>query len=477
VISTADPREIGGYRLVRRLAASAHTVTWLAHGDESVVLRVFRPAASDARIDAEICARERLSGTHVPRLIDIATDSDGRPVPVVTSVLGPALDELLPGEGAVIRLGHLTTILAPLARLLEEAHDHGVVLGRLDARSVRIDSSGTPVLVSLGDARVAPVLPERLRPRDPAIMQDRRRLIELAGTLAGFLGEPERLRAQQAIESASARPGELELALFDLAAPVPLGSLTAPQVAVSVGAPSSGLAGSSSASEGPIARLGHAVGLAPSLLDPIDDAREGFLRGVRGFARTVSTRVSHSRPRRAIVITGIAGIAAMVLALGLLSAQTSGEPEREPEQAAASSSSPGEALGSKPTQRPVTEQRPLASTLPETVTHPALEQWGPLVAELIDRWAECERAASEECVALVTHEGSAAADQLRARGIATGPSSPWASASGREVLVTDQLGSAVIAEVLHAGRRTASLLVMRGEAGWRLRAVMIDSDP
>lgn len=499
--------EIGGYRLVRRLDDDSDVSTWVARGsDETVVLRVFRDTADDARIDAEALARERLLGAHAPELLDIATGPSGRPALVVRAVIGPTLDDLLARLTGPLRAGHLTTLLAPLAALVAAAHETGATLGRLDASAIRIDPAGRPVIVALGRARVAAPLPERFRHQEPEIVDDRDRLDALAAELAQRVDPHERASVERALASATGHPELLELALFDCAAPMPvldlasagrdreLGSASvsrgmaddraarvsdrfppAPDITVL-----SGQLDDPEPCTGGLEQLGQQVGMPVGLLRPLDvllqrlrqrveslgrgGSREGGSRSPRASR---ASRARAGRPGRAVVIAGVAGgvslLAAIVLATG--SGETTADESRP------SSSSP-----SAPTASPA-EAPPAAATtdLPETAVDPSADEWAPLTAALVDRYLTCAGDPTAACAAEATQSDSAASEQLlgpaEKRTVITQTLGAWA-ATARESLVVDRHGGAVVVDLIVHETTTASLLVMRSEAGWRLRAVM-----
>ncbi|KRF31219.1 hypothetical protein [Yonghaparkia sp. Soil809] len=503
-----DPAAVGGYRLVRRLDEDEAVVTWLARGgEETVVLRVFRDSAPDARIDAELGARERLHDGHVPELLDVATSRNGRPVPVIAAVVGPLLSDVLPRATSPLRAGHVTTILAPIAALLDGAHELGVTLGRLDAAGIRLDSSGAPIVVALGAAGVAAPLPERFRDREPAIRADRAALRAFGDALADRVHERERDAVRAALASAG-EPRALELALFDCAAPLPLQSLLqepdgddsraaelrrsaptpAPRGQVPAELPTSRRQTLPVVPSDPpevasgVDRVSQAIGLPAGLLRPVGAA----LRSAQGAvgsrvraSRALVTRVAGGpRPRRGVVLVGAAGLVALLAAGALASAEST-----------SASSAPGTpappsdpaAQGRQATPRPAAstaaaEQRS-AAALPESLDDPTPEEWSPLVGELVDRWIACAPSPSEDCAASVAHAGSSAHEALMAGAEATASVEAlsalqeWAGGE-RTLIVVDRMGAAALVDLLEAETATASLLVVRSEAGWRVRAVM-----
>lgn len=518
--AAAEECSIGGYRLVRRLGEGPRAVTWLARGDdESVVLRVFAPSAVDIDIDGELAARDRLVGPHVARLLDVATGIDGRPVPVIVPVVGPRLGDLLARLHGRLAAGHATTVLAPIAAALESAHASGVSLGRLDVGGVRLDPAGAPVVVALGSARAAAPLPPRFRDREPGIVHDRTAFARLVECVVAAVDAQEQPAVRAAVARSRGLPAELELALFDAAPPLPLPLAGEP---VRQRQPSATPAGSAAA-------VGHASIPVPSTIDDgtgqsrqslrilLDIVRQFGLpeeigetattamtsvgallsavrEAVREAVRTARARVQ--RPRRGAVIAAAAGALALLAAIGL-SALT-GDDAASSSSTAADGSDDGGPFstpvpGAPPDQRLSDPLQSGAAALgnpfvgdetaglPERAVDPTAEQWPSLVGELVDRWLVCRSAPEADCITAVAHAGSGAAELLAAAA-SSSASEGGAGASGdiltvwasgaRDVVVTDRMGAAAVVELIGDETATASLLVMRSEAGWRIRAVL-----
>lgn len=502
--------ELAGFRLVRRLAADDVAATWLARGDEEpVVLRAFREAASDERIDAELAARERLRGPHVPELLDLATGPGERPIAILRAVLGPRVRDVLPAPGA-LRAGHLTTLLAPIAALLEHAHECGVALGRLDDRSVRLDATGAPIAVGLARATAGAPLPERFREREPGILEDRRALEQFARSLASLVDPFERDAVEEAIAGAEGSPGRLETALFDCAAPLSLAELVrrsragasspTPGAAVAsepgpAAGPSTGRRASGSLEAlrapglggeevpsvpstvpGSLDRGGRQLGLPSGLLQPVD----ALLTPVRSaLGRTADALRSRARgvqrPRRGVLLAGLGGVLALVAAIALTVTDEAGGADAPGSSDATPATAPTSASASDadPALDPSTNA-------PERLPDPAPEEWPLIAGSLVDRWVACAAEPTPACTSATTQSGSVARAELEGGApdgsIATATLAAWA-AGARDVLVVDRQGGAAVIELREAETATASLLVMRSEAGWRVRAVLPgDSD-
>lgn len=186
------------------------------------------------------------------------------------------------------------------------------------------------------------------------------------------------------------------------------------------------------------------------------------------------------RPR--FLIGGAAGGVALVAALALLGG-ASGADDASPD---------GRVHGSDGTAGDtVTPLAPIAiddagsmppsssavGDAPEVALHPEPEQWQGIVEVLLDRWRACRRESSaaggdgSRCGRDSAHPGSAAEQLLRTDDPRHAQLDRW-SAVGGEAVVVDRMGGAVLVDLVAAGTPTASLLVVRSEAGWRVRDVI-----
>ncbi len=533
--SPAPPSTIGGYRVVRRLGGGATATVLLARGaGRSVALRCYREGVPDARIDAEIESLSRLRSRHLAALHDLATRPDGRIVPVLDAVIGPSLADLLAARRGALDPGEAVTVLVPLAELVHELHEVGVVVGGWSPAGFRIGADGAPVLTALSGLVAAPPLPERFRRQEPGVLADLAGLRLVGEQVVGAV-RPDR---QDALLEALARvddPLLLERALFDAARPAPLvldlsasersGSMP-PSARPSVGAdappPGTGSHEPTMAAaiglRGAILRVLDDLGLPSGVIEPLrpdpararrSSSRSASRRRVGAGARIraagtprlrdrSAARTSPARPRRSVVLVGAAGAIALLGAVALLalegdesgsaSAPASERPEGpaspapELDGSSTATGAEGEASGTASGADPSVEDGAgtpdggAAARYADSGADPAPESWPDLVGELAGRWTACRQAvlagaAAGECAGEVVQPGSAAAEQLAA------PSSTAAdgllSAPPSDAVVIDRLGSAALIDLVDpGGMRTASLLVMRSEAGWRIRSVL-----
>lgn len=150
---------LGGYRLVRRLGVGARSEVWLgSNGAQTVAIKVYLDGISSEHVDAEIEALGRASHRHLMRLDDLAMAPNGTPCMILQRLsqwsLGRLLAAAKPSEGEAV------TILAPLCLAVAELHRVGVAHGRIGPGSVLFDDRGAPVLSSFGKAELFGPMPD-----------------------------------------------------------------------------------------------------------------------------------------------------------------------------------------------------------------------------------------------------------------------------------------------------------------------------
>ena len=162
-LDAADPREVGGYRIVARLGSSQAGAVYLASGGSSgglgdagpgwAALKVF-----DQDLVADPAVRRRLSlgaiaasvasEPHAASLIDSGIDDHDRPWVASTLVRGPSLAAVVAETG---RLPADTSgwLALGLARALTALHEGGLTHDAVSPYNVVLDAQG-PVLTDLG---------------------------------------------------------------------------------------------------------------------------------------------------------------------------------------------------------------------------------------------------------------------------------------------------------------------------------------
>lgn len=434
-----DAQLVAGHRVLRLLADGSRSRVWLAAGDRA--LKVLEPPVPVGQPLHEALALHRARGEHVVELLDLSCD-DRQAVLVFPRLSRGSLADVVAAEGE-FDAGEAVTALAPVATALARLHAAGVAHGAVSAANVLFRADGAPVLVGFGSAVLFDAgLPEVAREGEQGVIADRAGLARLAisvldrvtgprahaaGSLAGRLRDGDHAELETRLASD----------LFDLAAARPV-RLDRPQEGVS----------------GPNRALGVAEVAAP---DPVPPG--GWRERVRGFVvsalETGPARMLRDQAlerwrewpdrRRRLVLAGIAAVGAMIIALGVIPSAPAGEPVLSPHEVEQSPS-------------PVTDA-------------PALTEEDPLVAlaTLLDIRAGCLRELSVLCLDAVDEQGSAALDDDREtlRAIVDEGAQPvLPTASGATVV--ERLGDSVLIDLGPDGR-PASVLLMKGEAGWRIR--------
>jgi hypothetical protein len=177
---------LAGYRLLRRLGSGSRADVFLASGsDGTVALKVFETGVSRESVGAELDALGRVDSPHVARLLDLASSSGPLPTLVFERVPGGSLAALLRGR-VDLEAGEAVTLLAPIAHLLPELHHAGVVHTRIGAGSIHLGESGEPVLLGLGHCELftANGTIAALDAR-PAVVDDRDAFAALAVSILG----------------------------------------------------------------------------------------------------------------------------------------------------------------------------------------------------------------------------------------------------------------------------------------------------
>ncbi|WP_430646538.1 hypothetical protein [Agromyces sp. GXS1127] len=507
---------LGGYRLLRRLAAGDRADVHLAVArrepnpspdlpdpePELVVLRTYDPAADDDPIAVEIDAMEHDTTGTLPGLVDVATLPDGRACVVVERIGGGSLASLLV-EGA-LGPGQVVTALAPLVVAVRELARRGLVHSRLAPSDVLVDDTGRPRLIGLGalrrtDASVpAAERVERARTAHGALIALLEELAAASTAPSRFAGVTDLARRMLLQRPFTPDHAAIERALFAAADPAPLVararsprlvgpvpsrvSIAMPEPAVAgpslrpaVGGGRAPTAGTTGAEEPHAAstrsaarRLGELAQL-PGLVDGVS----GVLDGVPAAA--VRRRVRRwVAGRRAVLATGgLIGAGALVLLLTAVPPARAGDPAAEAMGSVEHLDPPGDPID-RPSPAPAQDQ-PDGSGLqgePEQVGGGAgSNPTDPVqaAAALLEIRAGCLASRDLACVAAYAQPGS----PLEARDLSAMASETVGSASQPDltsISLAADLGDAVVMKVPDAGgREPASLLMMRSEAGWRLR--------
>ncbi len=488
---------------MRMLSRDDRAISLLVHdGDRTHVARVFEPTADPAAVEQELAVLEQVTTAppalrhHVVGLHDLFTLADGRVVALLEHVTGCALGDLLRRGAPTLALGEAVTVLAPLLQAVDAAHELGLVGLPTTAASIRFSATGAPVIVDVGSARPTPVLPTRFRAVEQGYLDDRRALHALTLRVASALSSADAAVLEAALTAGGAHPELLPTAaaLFDLAAPMPIRLAERP-VAPPLGEPDPVIVASvvdppraesdtADAPAGPApGGLGRAIGASLRALalpaGVVEQAERVIAAAETGAARLramASGRMVLPRLRPRFLIAGVGGLGALLLATAL----AVGSADR-PQASASGVAGPTdtESLRSAP---PPSMPRTAVSDLPESLVHPEPDEWPGLVEELIHRWVACARAPAAESPVVaasspcdrVAHAGSTALALLRSPDPRHDVLAQWVRGGG-ETVVVERMGGAVLVDLVASPEQTtaASLLLVRSEAGWRVRDVRL----
>jgi hypothetical protein len=434
---------MGGYRLVRKLGEGPRADVFLGYPSRSgseaapAAVKVFRARVSGESMMTEIESLTRAAGPHCVELVDLAGSPDGGSALILERLGGGSLARLLGALGS-LRIGEAITVLGPLADTLSRMHEAGVAHCAVTAERVLFDADGAPVLAGFGAARlVPPGRPVALQVTDESVRTDYAALARLARSvltlvrdesaheLAEWLARAE--YDDHWLDTVSRRVYEIgDASAVDLA-PVPATRASVHPARVITAPPV--------AETPPRSRLLDAVG-APEW---VQDAVRGPVTRLVALARTV-------RPR--VWITASAVAVALVCAIVLVPSSDSDATAEPPVPVAASETPapPGPVTGDDP------------------------------VAALLALWEERRRCIGDLsvlCLDAVDQANSSAltTDQELVRSLQSGGESPRLLAlESSRLLVTESLGdTAIVALDSPSDSEPASILMMRSEAGWRIR--------
>ena len=441
---------LGGYRLVRKVSDGARAEIFLAHplrtaaGTIPAAIKIFRSGVTEQSIMVEIEALSRSCGAHVLELLDLTTGPDGRPALILARCASGSVGRLV-RAGAEFRPGEAITILAPLTLALRRLHDRGVAHAGIRPDSVLFDAAGTPMLGCFGRASLFPAaLPSAVRDAELAFSADLEAFRKLAIVVLGQVrDDPTRTVLDWLHRSGPVDVGWLDVLdeqLFSLGDPTAVDlRLDAPASASVV--PSRLLRAEPLDTPGtPVVIAGLAIPeviaqLLPARLLDVDVAAQ-----VRRF-------VSSVRPR--FWVAGGAVVAALLAAAFLI-------PQARPDVVASALQSQSTSAAATPDPSPIVGDDPAAAT-----------------ASLLTARDRCIRDTSVLCLDAVVQPDSAAAaaDRALIRDIQTGKELPtsWGVESD-EVILEERLGdSAIVSLGDTADDQPTSLLLMKVEAGWRIR--------
>jgi hypothetical protein len=472
------PQRVGGYRLVRTLGEGRSAVVHLGYADtatddeprRTAAVKIYRPAVSPERIDAEVAALAAVAHPHVLRLADIATAPDGWPSLVLERCAAGTLAALVANRSS-LAAGEAVTILAPLVAAVAAVHAAGFVHRDIRLSSVLFLPSGAPVLAGFGHAaRIPAGLSPAGLAAHPAVLEDRLRLGRLAGAVLERVDHPAARGIDSWLESAPESADDfterLSDALFDLADAQPVrmrdeaalpGTLNQPRRPATVTA---------------------AQPAAPT--GAVRQRMEAAVRALLTHARGV---------RRPVWLSAAAvGVSLLVAALAIPPNDTVAEPGTAEARVASPSPSPpattsrdrdvpgpaeGEAARGE-TARGETARGETARGEAQSPDDVVLgDDPAAAIVVLLEKRGRCLREISVLCLDAVAQPGSAALlhDVEIVRGLqAGGEQTPDATIIAESPVLVERLGDSALLDLGEVpDTQPASALVMRGEAGWRIR--------
>ncbi|MFI5565810.1 PQQ-binding-like beta-propeller repeat protein [Streptomyces sp. NPDC051740] len=152
-----DPRELGSYRLLRRLGAGGMGRVYLARspGGRTVAVKVVRPdLAADAgfreRFRHEVEIAKAVSGRYTAPVVDADPDAS-LPWLATSYVLGPDLTDVVAAHGALPERT-VRALAVGLAAALQEVHAAGLIHRDLKPSNVLLAADG-PRVIDFGIAR------------------------------------------------------------------------------------------------------------------------------------------------------------------------------------------------------------------------------------------------------------------------------------------------------------------------------------
>lgn len=430
---------VGGYRLVRRVGAEGGADLWIGapvrEDDDPGVVKLYRSDWSIQRVSAEIEALARAAGPHVVSVRDICTTVDGRTALVLDRLSAHSLGGLLAARGSVTP-GEAVTILAPLAQALSRVHRAGVAHRGLRASAVAFSQHGAPVLTSFDDALVLPAgMTRAQREQSPAILEDARAFRRLCEETLNGVTTAEPVRGWLEDNGAGAAwIDDLPARLFSWSASVPI-DLEAPVAA----APFTELQGELRRSRS-------------SRIQPLGMLARFAELGDSDWRKLLHQHLRAVRPRfwaMGVVVVGTLVLTAVLLpGVGSDATASGGDSSATPGPSATMTEAPTNADAAA-----VAGEDPAAA-----------------LAVLLDTRAQCIRDLSILCLDAVAQPGSAALadDQQLIRALQVDGSTRPELFVG-ELAVSERLGGAALVTVTSENAEPASILVVRSEAGWRIR--------
>ncbi|WP_100364345.1 protein kinase domain-containing protein [Diaminobutyricimonas aerilata] len=475
---------LAGAQVLRRVGAGTRADVYLGRvGEAAVALKVLRHPSSPADAERELAALLAAAGPHVVEVLDLGSAPDGSPVLVLELLQSRHLGALL-AEREDLSPGEAITLLQPLATAVERMQGRGVAHGALSASAVLFRSDGAPVLARFGAARsgLAGHSPAA-READPMLRSDVAALRALAlAVLDRVVDGGDAVAALRSWVEGGADgdfPAALAERVFDLGPAEP--------IRIAASGAVRGLLGRATPVSPPVRHMSEpATGLwrlvPEELRSLVTDrwdavARRVARRGADGgppSAAGLLTRLRGVR-RRYWVAAAVSG-AFLVAGSGLVALL-----EADAGAVASGSGDVDASQGSTPDPSHEADVGHVddaeRGTAGATPGESAPDEPVAAAHALLSLRSQCFADLDADCLDRVAHPGSSVlTDDRRAldAGVATGrvdPPWPDPATAGTVELVQD-LGGAVLMRVDTPERGPASVLMVRTEAGWRIRDIV-----
>ncbi|MDH6181055.1 hypothetical protein M2152_001237 [Microbacteriaceae bacterium SG_E_30_P1] len=431
---------VGGYRLTRLLAEGRRAEVYLAHcaepsGEaEPVAVKLYRSVAELAEIQAEMDVLAAAAGPHVVRLIDVASAPDRRPALIMERHGPRTLGELLASRTR-LEIGEAATILVPLARAVERMHGTGAVHGRISPESVLFSADGAPVLARFGRGQVTDASTPAERDANPLFAADLESYRRLAEAVLALADAHELATTLMPSTSSESWADLFSARLFER---------DRPRAVDFEGAED----------RQSFAIVSHASGQNPGRRRDIHTDRRPAAGAADRWARALRvTRTMAATVRPRFWIVGAAALATLLIAVIAV---------------------PPPATDAVP---PASPRASPSTTLPPSgvvVSDDPVEAVGELLLER----EKCFEQASLLCLDGVDHLGSAAmeADSRAIQMLHDGADDDGTVPRFRHPVqaeLREQLGGSVVVSLTLAEKQPASVLMIRTEAGWRIRAFLL----
>ncbi|HWD62114.1 MAG TPA: protein kinase [Humibacter sp.] len=458
-------QSLGGYRLLRTIGAGSRSVVYLAAEPAGeVAVKAMDASVDDEAFGGEAGCLASVASPHVVRLLDVSVVPDRPRCLLLERLPGPSLATLL-RERATIEVGEAVTLAVSVIRGVHAVHAAGWAHGALSLAKVRLDASGRPVLLGFGDA---------VRSTAAGVQSDWIGAADAVDSVFDRidLADPQRLaRCREAVRSiASAVADEVSAVgtaqreLFALS----------PAAPISMKHNSAVVSGEHRTDLRPVTAGREPGAREKQVLDSGRSAGRLALATLslmeNGVTATVTTRLQRfARARRRPLMLAI-GAAAVITLGALLLLPPGGSASHAATNAvpAAESESPA----ATPTR--TTEPTKTTDSAEDDAANDDADETDPVkaAARLLALRSEYLSMADAEMLADIEQAGSPILAADTALVSAGRHSIPAPSAS--QLSLAETLGdAAVIAVAPGTGDKTkpASALLIRTDAGWRLRAL------